>query len=33
MTAEIAAASDAGNVEELQGNWFDDAVAAIEKLS
>ena len=33
MTAEIAAASDTGNVEELQGNWFDDAVAAIEKLS
>ena len=33
MTADIAAASDAGNVEELQGNWFDDAIAAIEKLS
>lgn len=31
MTPEIAAASDAGTVEELQGNWFQDAVAAIEK--
>lgn len=31
MTPEIASASDAGAVEELQGNWFDDAVAAIEK--
>lgn len=33
MTAEIAAASDAGSVEDLQGDWFEDAVAAIEKLS
>lgn len=31
MTPEIAAASDAGTVEELEGNWFQDAVAAIEK--
>lgn len=31
MTPEIAAASDAGAVEELQGDWFQDAVAAIEK--
>ena len=32
MTAEIAAASDAGNVEGLEGDWFNDAVAAIEEL-
>ena len=32
MTAEIAAASDAGNVEGLKGDWFNDAVAAIEGL-
>lgn len=32
MTAEIAAASDAGNVEGLEGDWFNDAVAAIEGL-
>lgn len=31
MTPEIAAASDAGAVEELQGDWFQDAVSAIEK--
>lgn len=33
MTAEIAAASDAGNVEGLEGDWFNDAVAAIEGLN
>lgn len=33
MTPAIAAASDAGDVENLQGDWFNDAVAAIEKLS
>lgn len=32
MTAEIASASDAGNVEGLEGDWFNDAVAAIERL-
>ncbi len=31
MTPAIAAASDAGDVENLEGNWFDDAIAAIEK--
>ena len=31
ITPEIASASDAGAVEDLQGNWFDEAVAAIEK--
>lgn len=31
MTPEIASASDAGAVEELQGDWFDHAVSAIEK--
>lgn len=31
MTAEIAAASDAGAVEDLEGDWFTDAIAAIEK--
>jgi len=33
MTPAIAAASDAGDVESLQGNWFDDAVKAIEAVS
>ncbi len=31
MTSEIAAASDAGAVEDLEGDWFTDAIAAIEK--
>lgn len=31
MTAEIVAASDAGAVEDLEGDWFTDAIAAIEK--
>lgn len=31
MTADIAAASDSGTVEDLTGNWFDDAIAALEK--
>lgn len=32
MTPAIAAASDAGDVESLEGNWFDDAVTAIEAI-
>ena len=32
MTPAIAAASDAGDVESLSGDWFDTAVAAIEKI-
>ena len=32
MTPAISAASDAGKIEELEGNWFDDAITAIEKL-
>lgn len=31
MTPAIAAASDAGTVEELEGDWFTDAIAAVEK--
>lgn len=31
MTPAIAAASDAGAIEDLQGSWFDEAVNAIEK--
>ncbi len=31
MTPAIAAASDAGAIEDLQGGWFDEAVNAIEK--
>ncbi len=31
MTPAIAAASDAGTVEELEGDWFKDAIAAVEK--
>lgn len=30
MTAEIAAASDAGNIEELTGSWLDSAITAIK---
>lgn len=30
MSPEFAAASDAGSVETLKGNWFDAAVSAIE---
>ncbi len=29
MTAEIAAAADAGRIEKLKGTWFDDAVKSI----
>lgn len=32
MTSAIAAASDAGNIEELEYNWFDDAITAIENM-
>ncbi len=32
MTPAIAAASDAGNVEELECNWFGNAITAIEKV-
>ncbi len=32
MTAQIAEASDSGNIEDLQGDWLEDAVAAIEKM-
>lgn len=32
MTPAIAAASDAGDVEGLAGNWFDEAVKAIEAI-
>ena len=32
MTTEIAAASDAGDVENLQDNWFDEAIKAIEAI-
>ncbi len=32
MAPAIAAASDAGNVEELECNWFGDAIAAIENV-
>ncbi|MDE6616837.1 MAG: Mrp/NBP35 family ATP-binding protein [Lachnospiraceae bacterium] len=32
MTPAIAAASDAGNVEELECDWFGDATAAIENV-
>lgn len=31
MTPAIAAASDAGTVEDLEGDWFTDAIAAVEK--
>ncbi len=31
MAPEIAAASDAGAVEDLEGDWFTDAIATIEK--
>jgi len=33
MTPAIAAACDAGDVENLQGNWLDSAVSAIEAVS
>lgn len=32
MTPEIAAASDAGDIENLQDNWFDEAIKAIEAI-
>lgn len=32
MTPAIAAASDAGDVEGLQGDWFDEAVKAVEAI-
>lgn len=32
MTPKIAAASDAGTVEDLENDWFTDAVQVIEKL-
>ena len=32
MTPAIAAASDAGNVEELESNWFNEAINAIENI-
>ncbi len=32
MTPAIAAASDAGDVESLEGDWFNDAIAAIEAI-
>ncbi len=32
MTSKIAAASDAGTVEDLENDWFTDAVQVIEKL-
>lgn len=32
MTPEIAAASDAGDIENLEGDWLDGAVSAIEAV-
>lgn len=32
MTPAISAASDAGDVENLQGDWFTDAITAIEAI-
>lgn len=32
MTPAISAASDAGDVEGLQGDWFDEAIKAIEAI-
>ena len=32
MTPKIAAASDAGTVEDLENDWFTDAVQAVENL-
>ena len=32
MTPSIAAASDAGAVEDLDGNWLDVAISAIEAI-
>lgn len=32
MTPKIAAASDAGTVEDLENDWFTDAIQAVEKL-
>ena len=32
MTPSIAAASDAGAVEDLEGNWLDVAISAIEAI-
>ena len=32
MKPEIAAASDAGDIENLEGNWFNDAITAIENI-
>lgn len=33
MTQKIAAASDAGTVEDLENDWFTDAIAAVEQLN
>lgn len=33
MTPAIAAASDAGDVESLEGDWFDAAVHAVEAVT
>ncbi len=33
MTPKIAAASDAGTVEDLENDWFTDAIAAVEQLN
>jgi Mrp family chromosome partitioning ATPase len=33
MTPVIAAASDAGDVEGLEGSWFDDAVRTVEEIT
>jgi len=32
MTPEVAAASDTGNIEGLECNWFDNAITAIENI-
>lgn len=32
MTPAIAAASDAGDIENLEGNWFEEAIKAIEAI-
>ena len=32
MTPAIAAASDAGDIEGLEGNWFDEAIKVIEAI-
>ncbi len=32
MTPELSAASDAGNIEDIECNWFDNAISEIEKI-